>query len=131
MTLFLLTWFGYSITEGYEDAWYKIINHNLAVVRRTVTGFCVFVAYYRVEIFEGFQWVYLSFLLMLAALFWVVFELSRNFAKHAKNPNHSLIYIGDEAVTDIFFKKHLGEWPTFFIRLIVLVIAITLQIVWT
>ena len=107
MIIIMIFWIAFSVSEGYEDSQYTFIkNHAGTVWPRVFSGFIAMVAHEQ----DSVTWQYLWMALILASVFWFVFELSRNIFKE-----QYFYYIGTTAKTDKLLKEY--EFPIFFLRI--------------
>jgi hypothetical protein len=103
MIVLLLFWVLFCISEGYEDARYDKIFHFRAVLRRMATGLVV--GYLACGVGAPVA-LYISVGLMLAFVFWVVFDISRNLSD-----GEAAFYIGKESSIDKRLRKApLSTW---------------------
>lgn len=111
MIILLILWVLYSISEAYEDSQYEVIyDHKPTLWPRLATGALV---YFTWQGLTGYPWLslkMLSFPLVLASVFWFVFELSGNLFR-----GNYFFYIGTTATLDKKLKKY--EFPVFWVRL--------------
>lgn len=110
MILLTILWIIYSITEAYEDSQYDVIfNHKPTVYPRIITGILVTYTWHGLTDLPLLSLKMLSFPLLLAALFWFVFELSNNLFR-----GNYFYFIGTTADTDKWLKPY--ELPVFCFR---------------
>jgi hypothetical protein len=110
MVVFFLLWILYCISEGFDHAWYRTINHNRATLRRIATGLVVVYALCG----AGTSWVlYLNTSLLLAFSFTVFFDISRNLS--TANDWH---YIGSTSTLDKIFRR--SKWATWSVKFVLL-----------
>ena len=117
MILFTLLWILYSISEAYEDSEYSVIyNHKPTVYPRLITGAICMYTWQGLTEYGWLSIKMLSFPLLLASVFWFVFELSRNLFK-----GNYFYYVGSTATSDRWLKRY--ELPIFFVRMWLVALA--------
>jgi hypothetical protein len=122
MIILVFLWILFSVAEAYEDSNYVFIDHHPTVYPRIATGLLVFVTWFMpmVEHVGMPGWLTIGgFILILASVFWFVFEISRNLFA-----GQYFYYLGTTAKIDKWFKKY--EYPVFWFRVWLIALAFCL-----
>lgn len=117
MLTFILFWILYCITEGFDHAWYNEINHWRASLRRIALG--IIVVYSLCGVSTNVV-LYINVAVLLASIFTVVFDITRNLAK-----GQAWNYIGETASIDKLLRKYpVAAWGAKFAIVLLSIIVL-------